>query len=239
MASVKFQPPKPTLNLSKQKGLKYTVLNERLYRYTTASRSHDGDRALDALRAETLAKFPDFTQMQIGSDQGTFMSLLVAATGARRAIEIGTFTGYSAICIARGLPARGRLLCLDLSEEWTAVAQKYWAKAGVAKKIELRLGPAIDSLKTLKPADKFEFAFIDAHKPEYDTYYELLLPHMRPNGLILFDNMLWGGRLGRKSAPRHPSGRAIDELNRKLSRDRRVESMLLTLGDGVQVCRVK
>src|SRR5579872_1643919 len=229
---------KPQLYHRKQKGLKFTVFNERLYRYLCDCRSHPNDRVLEALRAETAKKLGDIAQMQIGRDQGAFMTLLVAAIGAREAIEIGTFTGYSAICIARGLPENGRLLCLDVSEEWTAIAQKYWARAGVDKKIELRLGPAIESLKRLEPGRTFDFAFIDAHKPEYDAYYELVLPRMRPNSLILFDNMLWGGRLGKKAPIKHPNGRAIDRLNRKLARDPRVESVLLTVGDGIHACRV-
>jgi caffeoyl-CoA O-methyltransferase len=218
--------------------LKYVPLNPRLFDYINQCRSHADDPVLEALRAETLRVAPDFVQMQIGRDQGSFMTLLVAAIGARRAIEIGTFTGYSSICIARGLPERGRLLCLDVSEEWTAIARKYWTRAGVNKKIELRLGPAIESLKRIESGAKFDFAFIDAHKPEYDAYYELVLPHMRPNGLVLFDNMLWGGRLGKKGPVKNPGGRAIDRLNRKLARDPRVESMLLSLGDGVHICRL-
>jgi caffeoyl-CoA O-methyltransferase len=225
-------------HLKYKQGLKYVPLNERLYRYLSDCRSRKGDRVLEALRVETEKKFPEDVQMQIGRDQGTFMTMLVAAIGTRRAIEIGTFTGYSSICIARGLPERGKLLCLDISEEWTSVARKYWARAGVDRKIELRLGPADESLKQLERGLTFDFAFIDADKPGYDTYYELVLPRMRPNGVILFDNMLWGGRLGKKAPIKHESGRAIDKLNRKLARDSRVESVLLSIGDGVHMCRV-
>jgi caffeoyl-CoA O-methyltransferase len=217
--------------------LKFVSLNTRLYKYIDACRSRDDDRALDALRAETVKKFPDVAMMQIGRDQGTFMTLLVAAVGARNAIEIGTFTGYSSICIARGLPAGGRLLCLDISEEWTSLARKYWKKTGLDKKIELRLGPAIESLKKLKGTE-FDFAFIDADKPGYETYFETVLPLMKRNGLILFDNMLWGGRLGGKRPIKHPNGKAIDRLNRKLARDPRIESVLLSVGDGIHLCRV-
>lgn len=219
--------------------LKYTELNDRLYHYLCASRSaQPADRVLEALRRETEA-LGEIAMMQIGRDQGAFMTLLVAAIGTRDAIEIGTFTGYSSICIARGLPSGGRLLCLDVSQEWTTIARKYWARAGLQKKIELRLGPGVESLKQLEWGRKFEFAFIDADKPGYDAYYELVLPRMRRNGLILFDNMLWGGRLGKKGRIKHPNGRAIDALNHKLARDPRVESMLLSLGDGVNLCRVK
>jgi caffeoyl-CoA O-methyltransferase len=217
--------------------LKFTPLNARLFRYMCESRNHASDRVLDDLQKETAA-LGEIAWMQIGPDQGAFMTLLVKAIGAKTALEIGSFTGYSSICIARGLPAKGRLLCLDASTEWTATARKYWRRAGVEKKIELRLGPALESLDRLEPSRRFDFAFIDAHKPEYDAYYELVLPRMRPNGLILFDNMLWGGRLGKDGPIKNPGGRAIDKLNRKLASDRRVESVLLSIGDGVQLCRV-
>src|SRR6266480_1753379 len=140
--------------------LKYISLNDRLYRYVCACRSDAGDPILEALRA--------------------------AAIGANSAIEVGTFTGYSSLCIARGLAPGGRLICIDQSEEWTAIARTYWAQAGVENRIELRLGPAVPTLKRLDRHLRFNFAFIDADKTEYDAYYELLLPHIRQNGLILF-----------------------------------------------------
>ena len=215
--------------------LKYIALNNRLYRYVCACRSDTGDPILGALRA-TTESLGDISRMQISPEQGSFMTLLVAAIGAKSAIEVGTFTGYSSLCIARGLAPRGRLICIDQSEEWTAIARKYWAQAGVEKKIELRLGPAVSALKKLDGRLRFDFAFIDADKTEYDAYYELILPRMRRNGLILFDNMLWGGRLGAGHI-RHPSGRAIEKLNRKLARDKRVQSVLLSIADGLQLCR--
>ncbi len=233
---MKAQPWHARRNLPE--ALKYTALNDNLYRYLVQFRSIGRDQVVEALRAETKRKFRADSPMQIPPDQGAFMTLLAAALGVREAVEVGTFTGCSAIYVARALPKDGRLLCLDMSKEWTDVARKYWAKAGVAQKIELRLGPALESLRQLERGRKFDFAFIDAAKPEYDGYYELLLPHMRKNGLMLFDNMLWGGRLGRKAKPVHPAGRAIDALNRKLARDPRVESVLLPLGDGINLCRV-
>jgi caffeoyl-CoA O-methyltransferase len=217
--------------------LKSTARNDRLFRYVCACGAGKRDASLEALRAETAA-LGDIAEMQIGPDQGAFLTILTAAIGARAAIEVGTFTGYSSICIARGLPPGGRLLCLDASREWTDIARRYWARAKVDGKIELRLGPAIDNLKKIQADRRFDLAFIDAHKPEYEDYYELVLPRMRENGLILFDNMLWGGRLGRNAPIRHPNGRAIDQLNRKLARDKRVESVLLSVGDGVRMCRV-
>ncbi len=217
--------------------LKYTALNDRLFRYICACGAGRRDTSLEALRTETAA-LGEIAEMQIGPDQGEFLTMLTAAIGARAAIEVGTFTGYSSICIARGLPPGGRLLCLDASQEWTDIARRYWTRAKVDEKIELRLGPAIENLKKIPSGQRFDLAFIDAHKPEYEDYYELVLPHMKDNGLILFDNMLWGGRLGRKGPIRHPNGRAIDRLNRKLARDKRVESVLLSIGDGVRMCRV-
>lgn len=221
---------------NRREPLKYTALTDRLYRYVIQCRSGVDDPVLEDLRAETRRLFPEAAPMQISRDQGTLMTLLVAALGVYHAIEIGTFTGCSAICTARGLPAGGKLLCLDQSGEWTTLAREYWVKAGVEEKIELRLGPALASLKKLEKKWRFDFAFLDADKTEYDAYYEMIMPRMRPNGLILFDNMLWGGRLGR--AVRHPAGRAIDALNRKLACDPRVESVLLPISDGVTICRV-
>ncbi len=216
-------------------GLKYISLTDPLYRYVCASRSDSSDTVLEALRAETDA-LGEISQMQISGEQGTFMSVMAAAIGATSALEVGTFTGYSSLCIARGLPATGRLICMDMSEEWTTIARKYWAKAGVQDKIELRLGAAIPMLQKLEPGLTFDFAFIDAEKTEYDAYYELVLPRVRQNGLILFDNMLWGGRLG-GGPVKEASGRAIDALNHKLAGDKRVEAVLLPIADGLQLCR--
>ena len=215
--------------------LKYISLNDRLYRYVCACRSDADDSILESLRA-TTESFGDISRMQISREQGSFMTLLLAAIGAKLAIEIGTFTGYSSLCIARGLAPGGRLICFDQSEEWTAIARTYWAQAGVENKIELRLGPAVPTLKKLERRLRFDFAFIDADKTEYDAYYELVLPRLRQNGLILFDNMLWGGRLG-PGRIRHASGRAIEKLNRKLAQDERIESVLLPVADGIHLCR--
>jgi caffeoyl-CoA O-methyltransferase len=215
--------------------LKYIALNDSLYRYLVNCRSHSSDPVLESLRRETDA-LGDISKMQIGEEQGSFMSLLVAAISAKSAIEVGTFTGYSSICIARGLSQGGNLICIDESKEWTDIARKYWKQAGVNQRIQLRLGPAIPLLQTLEPALSFDFAFIDASKTEYDAYYELLLPRIRPNGLVLFDNMLWGGRFGAGPIS-EASGRAIDALNQKLANDKRVESVLLPIADGLQLCR--
>lgn len=216
--------------------LKYLPLHDDLYRYVCRHRSDAQDALLQALREETAALGEDVSKMQISPEQGTLMSLLTAAIGARAAIEVGTFTGYSSICVARALPPDGCLVCVDQSEEWTAIARRYWAKAGVEHKIDLRLGDARCILQRLEPARRFDLAFIDADKTGYDDYYELLLPRVRPNGLILFDNMLWGGRLGAGPVT-EAAGQALDALNRKLAGDPRVECVLLPVADGLQICR--
>jgi predicted O-methyltransferase YrrM len=215
--------------------VKYLSLNDQLYRYVCECRSNAKDPILDALRKETEA-LGDVSRMQISREQGSFMTLLVAAIGARSAIEVGTFTGYSSLCIARGLAGSGRLICIDESKEWTAIARRYWIQAGVQNKIELQLGVAIPALQSLPTNLLFDFAFIDADKTEYDTYYELILPRVRSNGLLLFDNMLWGGRLGAGPVA-DASGKAIDQMNRKLARDARVDAVLLPIADGLQLCR--
>ena len=216
-------------------GTKYVSMGDRLYGYLSGCRSDAQDPLLAELRAETSG-LGEVSCCQISDEQGAFLSILVAAIGARRAIEVGTFTGYSSLCIARALPADGRLICLDQSEQWTAIARNYWTRAGLNDRIELRLGPAIPILERLEQGLKFDFAFIDAEKTQYDAYYELVLPRVRPNGLILFDNMLWGGRLGGGPIA-EPTGQAIDALNHKLAKDARVETVLLPVADGIQLCR--
>ncbi len=217
--------------------LKYVKLNDDLYRYVVAMRHDLNDPVLAGLQKQTDA-LGDISRMQISPEQGAFLTVLAGVCGARSAIEIGTFTGYSSLCLARGLLAGGRLLCLDQSREWTDIARRAWAQAGVEKQIELRIGPAIETLKALPAESRFDFAFIDAAKSEYDAYYELLLPHMEQNGVFLFDNMLWGGRLTQTPLT-EADGKAIDALNRKLAKDARVESVLLPFADGIMMCRKK
>jgi caffeoyl-CoA O-methyltransferase len=215
-------------------GTKYLTLNERLYSYLCSCRSDVSDPLLAELRAETAA-LGKVSECQISDEQGAFLTILVGAIGAKSAIEVGTFTGYSSLCIARALGPDGRLICLDQNQEWTAIATRYWARAGLQNRIDLRLGPAIPALRNLQPSLTFDFVFIDADKTEYEAYYELLLPRVRPNGLILFDNMLWHGELGGK--PQDPNGRAIDALNQKLGKDPRIETVLLPVADGIQFAR--
>ena len=159
--------------------------------YLTAH-SSPPDAVLRELANETVELFPTEMGLAIAPEQGTLMTLLTQLTGAVSAIEIGTFTGYSSICIARGLAAGGRLLCCDISEEWTSVARKYWEKAGLSDRIELRLGPAIDTLRSLPDEEMFDLAFIDADKGGYVDYYEAILPKLAPRGVIAADNTLFG-----------------------------------------------
>jgi predicted O-methyltransferase YrrM len=189
------------------------------------------------LRAET-AKLPQ-AGMQIGPDQGALMAMLIRLTGARRALEVGTFTGYSALSVAEALPPDGRLVACDISEEWTAIARRYWREAGLDGKIELRLGDARSTLAVLRREagdGSFDFAFIDADKSGYDHYYEACLHLVRPGGLILLDNVLWSGKVADPEV-QDPDTTAIRQLNAKIAADARVEACLLTVGDGVMVAR--
>jgi predicted O-methyltransferase YrrM len=191
--------------------------------------------ALVKLREDT-ATMPN-AQMQIAPEQGAFMGLLVQLTGARRILEIGTFTGYSSTVMALSLPPDGRMTCLDVSREWTDRARQAWADAGVAEKVELRIGPAADSLAELED-DAYDLAFIDADKTGYDTYYEGCLRVVRPGGLILIDNVLQAGRVVEQDAD-DDSVRAIRALNEKIAGDERVDMTLLPLADGLTMARVR
>ena len=184
-----------------------------------------------ALLAERGEVPPTF---QIPLEQGVFMQLLTRALGVRRAIEIGTFTGFSALCIARGLSDDGSLLCLDRNEEWTAIARRYWARAGLADRIELRLGDALPTLQALPPVETFDLAFVDADKTGYAAYVEELHPRMSANGVVLLDNTL---RSGRVLAPETDDDRAVVALNAALARDPRWETVLLPISDGLTMLR--
>ena len=188
---------------------------------------------LAALRDDT-ARLPE-AQMQIAPEQGAFMAMLVRLVGARRILEIGTFTGYSSTAMALALPEDGRVTCLDVSREWTDRARRAWEDAGVADRVELRIGPAAESLATLD-VDAYDLAFIDADKPSYDTYYEGCLRVVRPGGLILIDNVLQSGRVA-DEAEQGESVRAIRALNAKIARDERVDHVLLPLADGLTFAR--
>jgi caffeoyl-CoA O-methyltransferase len=213
---------------------KFTALDDALYGYLLAHRSPD-DEVVRELREET-ARLGDWAVMQISPDQATFLRLLVAATGARRAVEVGTFTGLSSLAVARGLPADGRLLCLDVSEEWTAIARGAWKKAGVDGKIELRVAPAADTLRGLPLEPQFDFAFIDADKKSYEVYWDEIVRRLRPGGLIAADNVLWDGDVVRPEE-QDADVVAIRKFNDLVLADRRVESVMLAIADGLTLAR--
>ncbi len=177
--------------------------------------------------------------MQIGPDQGAFMAMLVKLIGARRTLEIGVFTGYSALSVALALPADGRIVAYDVSEEWTSIARRYWEKAGVAGKVDLRLAPALETLDALLAqgeSGRFDFAFIDADKKNYPAYYERCLALLRPGGLAAVDNTLWSGAV-LDAADRSADTVAIRAFNDAVARDERVDVALLTVGDGLTLAR--
>ncbi len=214
---------------------KYTPVTEPLHDYMLAHRTPD-DALLDELRAETRRVVGERSVMQIAAEEGTFLGLLVGALGAKRVVEVGTFTGYSALCMARALAPGGKLLCCDVSEEYTAIARRYWQKAGVADRIELRLGPALDTLRALPRNEPIDFAFIDADKESYKAYYEELVARLRPGGLIAIDNVLWSGQVIRDD-DRSENTVAIRAVNDHVAADRRVQSVMLGLSDGLTLAR--
>lgn len=176
------------------------------------------------------------SSMQIGPDQGMFMTIITQLVGVQFAVEVGTFTGYSSICIARGLAPGGRLLCCDVSEEWTSIAQRYWKRAGVADRIELRLAPAVETLRTLPLEPHVDLAFIDADKGGYRTYWDEIVPRVRPGGVILVDNVLWSGRVADDDT-HDEDVHAIRAFNDHAAADSRVELVVLPIADGLTVAR--
>lgn len=215
---------------------KCTGLEEQLARYISAVTATEPDILRD-LREETQARSD--ARMQISPEQGQFMRLLVELIGAKRCLEIGVYTGYSSTCVALSLPEDGLLVACDISDETTAVARRYWQRAGVLGKVQLTLGPALDTLRARLAdgeAGTFDFAFIDADKSSYDSYYEACLELLRRGGLIAIDNALWGGRVIQADAD-DPDTRAIRALNQKLMRDPRVSASLVPIGDGVYLAR--
>ena len=188
---------------------------------------------LQRLREET-ASHP-MSRMQIAPEQGQFMALLVQMLGAKKTLEIGVFTGYSSLSVALALPPDGKIVACDVSEDWTNVARRYWKEAGVEHKIDLHLAPAVETLSQLLAdgeAGTFDFAFLDADKDNYDTYYELLLPLLRPGGTIAIDNVLWSGRVI-DSEVNDADTVALKELNQKLHHDERISLSMLPIADGL------
>jgi caffeoyl-CoA O-methyltransferase len=188
------------------------------------------------LIAETAERLGPRAGMQISPDEGVFLEVLTRASGARHAVEIGTFTGYSALCIARALPSDGTLLCCDINAEWTSIGRRYWAEAGVDSKIDLRIGPALETLRVLPSDARIDLAFIDADKSNYGAYYEEVMVRMPPGGLVLVDNTIWSGRV---LAPERGDvdTNALAAFNDALAADDRVDVVMLTFRDGVTMAR--
>jgi caffeoyl-CoA O-methyltransferase len=210
------------------------LLSDEVHRYLVEHGTPPDD-VQERLIAETR-ELGGFAGMQIAPEQGAFMTVLARLVGARRAIEIGTFTGYSALCVARGLGDGGRLLCCDVSAEWTSIGRRYWEEAGVADRIELRLGPALDTLRALPAGTMFDFAFIDADKGNYGAYYDEVLARLEPNGVILVDNVLWGGTVLDQSK-QDDDVRAIRAFNDRVAADDRVDTVMLPVADGLTLIR--
>ena len=193
------------------------------------------DELLRQLMEETQQVEPG-TPLQISPDQGQLLTMLVQLTGARYAVEVGVFTGYSSLCVARGLPEDGQLIACDISEEWTSIARRYWKRAGVEDRIDLRLAPAVETLRALPTDPVVDFAFIDADKPGYPAYYEELVTRLRPGGLLVLDNVLWWGRVVDSEA-QDGETRALRQVNDTIVADERVQSVMLPLRDGVTLAR--
>jgi caffeoyl-CoA O-methyltransferase len=211
-------------------------LRPGLHDYVVAHASPP-DALLRDLIAETAERFPDRVTFQIGPEQGTFMTMLASLMGARQAVEVGTFTGYSSLCLARGLADGGNLICCDINEDWTSLARAYWQKAGLDDRIELRLGPALDTLRALPSGRWIDLGFIDADKRGYRGYWEELVPRMRAGGLVLVDNTFLHGRIFEASPD--PDALAIREFNEHVLGDDRVDLVMLTVGDGLTMAHVK
>ena len=215
--------------------LRTIQIDDHLFEYLLAQSLREVP-AQAALRAATRTH--PHAGMQISPDQGQFMALLVKLMGARRTIEVGTFTGYSALTVALALPQEGRVLACDVSDEYTKVGRPFWQQAGVAHKIELVIAPALrtlDARLASGEAGAYDFAFIDADKANYDLYYERCLKLLRPGGLIALDNMLWSGAVAHPAKTADTA--ALQQLNAKLHRDERIDLTLLTVGDGLTLAR--
>lgn len=210
------------------------LISAELFDYV-AAHAPEPDEVLRDLAADTAA-MGGVSSMQIAPDQGAFMGLLARLVGVRFAVEVGTFTGYSSICLARALSPGGRLLCCDVSEDYTAIARKYWERAGVADRIDLRIAPAAETLAGLPEDPSIDFAFIDADKTGYLGYWELIVPRLRPGGVLLVDNVLWSGKVVDPAA-NDADTVALRAFNDRVSADERVEAVLLPVADGLTLAR--
>ena len=211
------------------------LLSEELSQYLVAHGTPP-DATQRALIEET-AQLGGISMMQVAPEQGAFLTLLTRLLDPAAAIEVGTFTGYSALCIARGLRPGASLVCCDVSEEWTSVGRKHWEAAGVADRIDLRIAPALETIAALS-GEQFGLAFIDADKPNYANYFDALLPLMAPNSVILVDNVLWDGRVIDPHAD-DDNTVAIKAFNDKVAADDRVDTVMLPIADGLTLCRVR
>ena len=203
--------------------------------YAVTHGSWRPDEVIAALRAETQA-LGDVAGMQIGDDEGQLLTMLASLVGARSAVEVGTFTGYSSLCIARGLTDGGSLLCCDVSEEWTSIGRRAWERAGVADRIELRIAPAAETLRALSPDPVIDLVFIDADKPGYAGYWDELVPRVRRGGVLLADNVLWSGEIADNSVS-NANVDALRGFNEKVAADDRVDVVILPAYDGLTIAR--
>ncbi|MFC7548261.1 O-methyltransferase [Plantactinospora sp. GCM10030261] len=208
-------------------------ITDELHSYLVAHGSAPDEVARE-LYAETRAVLPENAEMQVSPEQAALLGFLTRLVGARTAVEVGTFTGTSALAIARALPADGRLICCDISDEYTAIARRYWRRAGVEDRIDLRIAPALETLRALPTEPHLDLAFIDADKVGYPAYWAELVPRMRPGGLIGVDNVFRGGRV---LAPQDESDRVISDFNDAVARDDRVEAVMLPVADGMTLAR--
>jgi caffeoyl-CoA O-methyltransferase len=214
---------------------KSIIVTQAVQDYAVAHSTHPPDDVQRSLIEATQA-LGGISMMQISPDQGAFMTLLTRMVDARFAVEVGTFTGYSSICIARGLADGGRLLCCDVSEDWTAIAREHWDRAGVADRIELVIAPAAQTLAAVPTDPPIDLAFIDADKPGYRSYYDEIVPRLRPGGLLLLDNVLWSGNVADDSVTDENTD-AIRAINDHVASDDRVEAVMLPIADGLTICR--
>ena len=214
---------------------KSIIVTQAVQDYAVAHSTFPPDDVQRSLIEATQA-LGGVSMMQISPDQGAFMTLLTKIVDARFAVEVGTFTGYSSICIARGLADGGRLLCCDVSEEWTAIAREHWDKAGVTDRIELKIGPAADTLRALPADPPIDIAFIDADKPGYPTYYDEIVERLRPGGLVLLDNVLWSGNVV-DDEDQSENTVAIRAVNDHVAADGRVDAVMLPIADGLTIAR--
>lgn len=212
------------------------LVTDEVRSYAVAHGSWQPDAVARELQAETAELGGDVAGMQIGDDQGQLLTMLARLTGARRAVEVGTFTGYSSLCIARGLAEGGSLLCCDVSKEWTEIGRRAWAAAGLADRIELRIGPALDTLRALPAEADIDLAFIDADKPGYAAYWAELVPRVRSGGLLLADNVLWSGEITDPEVS-DANTTALRVFNELVASDDRVDTVVLTAFDGLTIAR--